>query len=153
MTPHRLLAPLIAAAGLCACTTPHSQPTLSKAVVDARAHKDVGVAAVCPPLASPTLVGFGFGQATIADTSEPALQTIAKTLACHPQATALVVGQADGHGTSAEQTQLATGRVQSVVTYLTAHAVAPSRLTQQVEGKAPAAGDQQLIVLAEGRRW
>jgi outer membrane protein OmpA-like peptidoglycan-associated protein len=153
MTPLRLSTALIAAAALAACTTPRSQPAPSKAVADARAHRDVAPDAGCPTLVSPASVGFAFNESTIADIATPALESVTRMLACHPQATALIVGDADNHGTDAEQHKLAQARVQAVSGYLTAHGVAAARLGQQVGGKAPAGGGNQLIVMAEGRRW
>ncbi|THD74465.1 MAG: hypothetical protein E7812_19300 [Phenylobacterium sp.] len=147
-----LPAALAAAVGLAACATPVSKPMLSRAVMDARAHRDAAPSATCPDLASPFSIGFGFGEATLSDITNPPLETLARGLACHPQTAAIIIGQADGHGTTADQKVLAQGRAQAVTDYLQAHSIAPQRLAMQVEGKAPA-GDPRLVVMAEGRRW
>jgi outer membrane protein OmpA-like peptidoglycan-associated protein len=144
---------LAAAGGLAGCVTHTAQPMLSRAVVDARAHRDVDKVATCGPLTSPVSVGFAFGENHLNDLAAPALGQAGQDLACHPEAAALVVGQADGHGTQAEQHQLAQDRVDAVVKDLETRGVAPARLQTQVEGKAPAGDARRLVVLAEGRRW
>jgi outer membrane protein OmpA-like peptidoglycan-associated protein len=159
MTPLRFPAALLAAAplacicALAACTTPHSQPTPSKAVAEARAHKDVTPEATCPALEPTASIGFPFENATIPDTAMPALEQATRMLACHPQVRAVVVGEADSHGTDAEQKKLSQSRIDAVISYLTTHGIAATRLTQQLEGKAPTPGDQQVVIMAEGRRW
>jgi outer membrane protein OmpA-like peptidoglycan-associated protein len=144
---------LAAAGGLAGCVTHTAQPMLSRAVVDARAHRDVDKVATCGPLTSPVSVGFAFGENQLNDLAAPALGQAGQDLACHPEAVALVVGQADGHGTEAEQHQLAQARVNAVVKDLETRGVAPARIQTQVEGKPPAGDARRLVVLAEGRRW
>lgn len=146
------LAAVLLAAGLTACTTPHAKPTLSAAVVDARAHRDIAPE-TCNPLASPLSVAFPFGESQVNELTAPALESAGKLLACHPQAGAIVVGQADGHGTAQDQHALANARVQAVVQELQRRGVAAGRLQTQVEGAAPTGDDNRLVVLAEGRRW
>jgi outer membrane protein OmpA-like peptidoglycan-associated protein len=154
-SPFRLALPavLAAAASLAGCATPHSQPVLSHAVMDARAHLDASRTAACPAPASPTSIGFGFGEASLGDTANTPLERLATTLTCRPQVSALIVGEADGHGTAEDQKKLAQSRAQAVSDYLSAHGVAARRLAMQVEGKAPPAGEARMIVMAEGRRW
>ncbi len=59
----------LGATALAACTTPHVNPQLSEAVVEARAHRNVPPEGVCPPNAlntvSPIMVGFGFGESDV----------------------------------------------------------------------------------------
>jgi outer membrane protein OmpA-like peptidoglycan-associated protein len=148
-----LLPAAAAAASLAACTTPHVKPTLSQAVVDARAHKNASAQAACTPLISPLSVGFGFGEAQLSDIAAPALDSAGQLLTCHPQAAAIVVGAADGHGTAQEQTALAAARAQAVAQELQRRGVAAERVKTQVEGTAPAGDDNRLVILAEGRRW
>jgi outer membrane protein OmpA-like peptidoglycan-associated protein len=153
--PIRLL-PLLAlaaASGLAGCVTHSAQPMLSRAVVDARAHRDVDKAATCGPLSSPVSVGFAFGENQLNDLAAPALNEASADLACHPEAVALVVGFADGHGAEAEQHQLAQVRLDAVVKDLQRRGVAAARIQTQVEGKAPAGDARRLVILAEGRRW
>jgi outer membrane protein OmpA-like peptidoglycan-associated protein len=157
MSPTRLLTlglvPALAAAGLAACTTPRVKPTLSQAVVDARAHRNTTAQATCGPLASPVSVGFAFAEAQINELAIPALQDAGQQLACHPQVSALIVGQADNHGTPQEQAALATARAQAVAQDLQGRGVAVARLQTQAQGAAPAADEGHLVILAEGRRW
>jgi len=148
------LAPaLIAAAGLAACATPTEHPTLSQAVVEARGHRNATAQATCGPLASPVSVAFPFGQAKLNELTAPALDSAAQMLACHAQAAAVVVGQADVHGTAQEQAALATARAQVVADDLKRRGVAPARLQTQIQGAAPTGDDSRLVILAEGRRW
>lgn len=138
----------LAAAG---CTT-KVKPVLSKAVAEARQHRDVAVAA-CPPVASPVSVGFGFGDASLNELAVPALEQAGQILACHPNVAAVVVGQADGHGTDQEQQALAAARAQIVIRELANRGAPRARITAQVQGTAPAGDASHLVVLAEGRRW
>ena len=141
------------ALALSGCMTERSNPAESRAVVEARAHRDAGRDAACGPLASPVSIGFAFGEPALSELAKPALETASRQLACHSDAAALVVGQADGHGTAAEQHQLAQARAEAVAGDLRARGVAAARLQTQVEGSAPAGDDKRLVVLAEGRRW
>jgi outer membrane protein OmpA-like peptidoglycan-associated protein len=152
--PFRILPVLaLVAAGLGGCITHTAKPMLSRAVVDARAHRDVNKAATCGPLSSPVSVGFAFGEGQLNDLAAPALNEAGQGLACHPGAVVLVVGQADGHGTDAEQRQLAQARVSAVVKDLQARGVPAGRIQTQIQGTAPAGDARRLVVLAEGRRW
>ena len=153
--PTRLLPilALAAASGLSGCVTHRASPMLSRAVIDARAHRDVDKAAVCGPLSSPASVGFAFGEGQLNELATPALNEAGQELACHPEAVALVIGQADGHGTDAEQRQLAQARAGAVAQDLRARGVAAARIQTQVQGAAPAGDPRRLVVLAEGRRW
>ena len=145
-----VLAPL----ALAACTTPRAQPTPSKAVLEARARqKTSGPAAGCPQLSAPMSVGFGFGESTLSDVNAPDLATLATAMTCRPELTATIVGQADGHGTTADQAKLAEDRAHAVVEDLEKRDVAGERLKTQVQGTAPAADADHLVVMAEGRRW
>jgi outer membrane protein OmpA-like peptidoglycan-associated protein len=150
---YRLAPVLIAAAGLAACTTAHEKPTLSQAVAEARAHRNATAQASCSALASPVSVGFGFGESQLSELAAPPLATAGELLACHPQASALIVGLADGHGTDQEQAALARARAEAVAKDLQGRGVTPARLKTQAEGTAPAGDDNHLVILAEGRRW
>jgi outer membrane protein OmpA-like peptidoglycan-associated protein len=65
----------------------------------------------------------------------------------------LIVGQADGHGTEADQVKLAQARADAVAQDLRARGVAAARLQTRAQGSAPAGDAQHLVILAEGRRW
>ena len=148
-----LLLPL-AALSLAGCITHSVQPTPSKAILEARAHRAANQQAkACPDVASPTSVDFGFNEGALTELDAPALQTIAAALACHPGVSAIVVGQADGHGAAAEQTKLAGQRAEAVLADLQRRGVAAARLKSQVQGTAPAGDAEHLVILAEGRRW
>jgi outer membrane protein OmpA-like peptidoglycan-associated protein len=155
MVPTRSFAPAAAllALGLAACTTPTVKPTLSEAVADARAHRNATADAGCAPIAAPVSVGFGFGESQVSELAAPALDSAGQLLTCHPQARAVVVGQADGHGTAQEQRALAAARVQAVTQELQRRGVAADRVQTQSEGAAPTGDDSRLVILAEGRRW
>lgn len=148
-----VLAALAAAAGLGGCTTHRIEPTLSRAVVDARAQRDVTHAAPCPDLSSPVSVGFAFSESSLNELAVPALESVGLQLTCHPQVSALIVGQSDGHGTDAEQRQLAQARAEAVAQDLRGRGIVAGRLQTQVQGTAPQGDAGRLVVLAEGRRW
>jgi outer membrane protein OmpA-like peptidoglycan-associated protein len=139
--------------GLAGCVTHHVTPTPSRAVAEALAHRNATQAAVCPALSSPQFVGFPFGESTLVELTTPVLLGIGQQLACHPQVSALIVSQADGHGTDAEQRQLAQARAEAVAQDLRRRGVPAARVQIQVQGTAPAGDERHLIVLAEGRRW
>jgi outer membrane protein OmpA-like peptidoglycan-associated protein len=148
------LAPaLIASASLAACATRAEKPVLSQAVVEARAHRNATAEAACAPLASPVSVTFAFGEAQLNELAVPALAAAGKLLTCHPEATAVIVGQADVHGTDQEQATLARARAQAVAEDLRSRGVGAGRLQTQAQGKPPAGDDNHLVILAEGRRW
>lgn len=151
---HRLatLLALGAAVALSGCLTQRVKPTPSKAVADARAHRTAAPAPACPVLGDTASVGFGFGAATIGEVAQPELERVAQLLACHPQVSAVIVGQADGHGTDAEQKTLAQARAEAVAAGLRIRGVAAARL-RLVQGAAPPAAEGRLVVMAEGRRW
>lgn len=151
--PLLTLAALGAAALTAGCVTHRSTPTLSKAVLDARAHRDVPATLTCPDLASPTSIAFGFEDADPGELNTQPLLKLAQGLNCHPQATALIVAQADGHGTEAEQQALAEKRAAAVRDSLAGHGVAAGRITVQIAGKAPPGDPTHVTILAEGRRW
>lgn len=157
--PNRLAARLAlgialgAALGLAGCLTPRVKPAPSKAVAEARAHRATPAPVVCPEPASPLSVGFGFGDAALGELTAQAMDQAGRTLACHPQLTALIVGQADGHGTEADRKALAQGRARAVAQALESRGVAAARLSVQVEGTAPAGDAGRMVILAEGRRW
>jgi outer membrane protein OmpA-like peptidoglycan-associated protein len=155
MVPMRsfaLSAAALLAAGLAACTAT-VKPALSEAVVDARAHRNATAELGCTAMTSPVSVGFGFGESQVSDLAGPALDSASKLLTCHPQASAVVVGEADGHGTAQDQRSLAAARVQAVAQELQRRGVAADRVQTQAEGAAPTGDDNRLVILAEGRRW
>lgn len=153
MMPLRLTTLLAAMLAVSGCMTPRSTPVPSRAVADARAHKDVTPEATCPDLEPTVSVGFPFNESAVPDTAFPVLQRTTRALACHPQIHGVVVGEADAHGTPEDQKKLSQARIEAVIAYFTAHGVAATRFSRQVQGKAPTPGDQQMVIMAEGRRW
>lgn len=154
MMPTRLfrLAPLLAA-GLAGCMTHKESPTLSLAVIEAREHRNADATAACTALVSPVRVAFGFDESQINELALPALETASQLLSCHPQASVLIFGEPDAHGTPQERAELAKGRAQAVADDLRSRGVVPARMQTQIEGEAPAGDAAHLVVLAEGRRW
>jgi peptidoglycan-associated lipoprotein len=156
-TPLVLIPALAAATALAGCTTPRVHPTPSRAVMEARAHKDVEVAQAnaCPDASVRPRVGFGFDDASLKDVAMEPLETAAAALACHPDLKAVVVGGADQHGTEADRRKLAQARAQAVIDFLHAKGIASERMTSQValDDKPPAGDAGHMIVMAEGRRW
>jgi outer membrane protein OmpA-like peptidoglycan-associated protein len=144
---------LAAALGLSGCLTTEAKPKPSQAVLDARAHKDVDAVAKCGDLVSPISVGFGFGEGSLSELAAPNVDQARQALACHPDANVVIVGQADGHGTEQEQTQLAHNRAEVVAEALRSRGVSAGRLKTQTQGTAPSGDAQHLVILAEGRRW
>lgn len=144
---------LAAAVGVCGCTT-RVKPTPSKAVLEARAHKNVATEIeLCGELTSPVSIGFGFGDGELSELAVPAVDQARQALACHPDAAAVIVGQADGHGTDQEQAKLAADRAKAVAEALQGRGIDPSRLKTQILGSAPKGDATHLLILAEGRRW
>jgi outer membrane protein OmpA-like peptidoglycan-associated protein len=155
--PSPALLALAAALGLSGCITHRVTPTLSRAVIDARAHKDVTDArnAACAPLASPMRIAFAFGEPQLSELATPAVESVGQQLACHPGVAAVVAGRADGHGTPQEQLKLAADRANAVAAALKARGVSAGRISLDIQPDAkPPTGDAtHLVVMAEGRRW
>lgn len=144
---------LTAALGLSGCLTPRVKPTPSAAVLEARQHRDAKAPPPCPALDGPISVGFGFGEAAIGELALPAVVQAAQLMTCHPGISALIVGQADVHGTEAEQRKLSEARANAVAAALRERGVAPGRIATQIQGTTPPGDATHLVVLAEGRRW
>ena len=153
--PGLALALLLAALGLSGCLTPRAKVHVSQAVQDARAHRDVAQAAACPqtPLAtaSPVQASFAFDEAALDATSGPPLAAAAQWLACH-STPVVIKPEADGHGTAAEQDDLARKRAEVVASYLTERGVPPGRIRVLARGQDAPDGEV-FLVSAEGRRW
>lgn len=144
---------LIAGLGLSGCLTQRVKPTPSAAVLEARQHRDSKAPPPCPAIDAPISVGFGFGEAAIGELAAPAVIQAAQLAACHSGASVTILGQADMHGTEAEQRKLSQDRANAVAAALRERGVAPGRIATQVQGTAPPADATHLVILAEGRRW
>lgn len=154
--PRLVLVGLVAALGLAGCTTPRAKPALSAAVADARAHRNAPRGPTCAqePLAavSPVTIGFAFNEAELTDSMARALTEAGGWLACHPEAAATVLPDADGHGSEADQDGLARRRADAVKSYLVRAGVAAERV--QILGRAAAPPTAEVFLIrAEGRRW
>jgi outer membrane protein OmpA-like peptidoglycan-associated protein len=147
---------LAAAGALAGCMTKHTKPQLSRAVIDARAHRDAPTVAACPQgeltALSPVLVGFAFNESELTESLRRPLATPAKWLACHPATAAVIKPDADNHGPDSDQDALAQARGEGVKAYLVAQGVAADRITVLRRGATEPAGGIFLI-RAEGRRW
>lgn len=146
----------VALAGCIPQMTPRMTPQVSQAVLDARAHRDAPVTPACPqaPLntVSPVMVGFGFNESALTEAMKLPLATPAQWLACHPATQAVIIPDADTHGTDAEQDALARRRAEQVRNYLTANGVADRQIRILRRGETPPTGDL-FFIRAEGRRW
>src|SRR3954454_22521572 len=120
-----LAASLVCAAALAGCLTPHVKPTLSQAVVQARAGAGQKAAA-CPTDAlasvSPVDVGFGFDDATLSEVGRQRLAAAAHWLSCNPKVPVVIAPNADRHGDAAHQADLASRRAQAVTAELRSQA-------------------------------
>jgi outer membrane protein OmpA-like peptidoglycan-associated protein len=153
---HLVLAGLATMAALAGCTTPHAKPATSQAVQDARAHRDEPTAARCPSSTlaqvSPLQLGFPFNDATRTEPMVEPIAGAARWLVCHPATPVVIRADSDGHGTAAEQDQLARQRAEVARDGLAARGVAADRIRILGRGAADPTGDV-FLVRAEGRRW
>lgn len=141
---------------LAGCMTPQLSPQTSQAVLDARAHHDIPQAPACPqqPLnaISPIQVGYPFNDSQLTEALKLPLAEPAKWLACHPATQAVIIPDADAHGTDAEQDALARARAEGVRNYLVASGVPERQIRILRRGETPPTGDL-FFIRAEGRRW
>ena len=152
----RVLAVLIAAAGLAGCFTPRVDPQLSQAVADARTRRNAPQAPSCPTdpvtAVSPITIGFAFNESELTAAMSRSLDAPARWLGCHPAAAAVIRPDADGHGAPADQDALARRRAEVVRSYLTAQGVPAIRIRILARGADEPRGED-LLIRAEGRRW
>lgn len=151
-----LLSLTIAASGLAGCTTPSVEPTLSQAVVDARARRNAPAAPACPTdpvtAVSPVTVGFAFNDSELTQAMGRSLLPPARWLACHPNVPAVIRPDADGHGSPADQDTLAQKRAEAVRAYFVGQGVPAERIRILPRAGAEPTGEV-VLVRAEGRRW
>jgi OOP family OmpA-OmpF porin len=93
-------------------------------------------------------ITFDTGKATILSGSEPVLGEIGKLMQNSPDLNLRVEGHTDNQGSAAANQALSEKRAQAVVSWLTAHGVAASRLTAQGFGQTKPVADNST---AEGR--
>ncbi len=86
-------------------------------------------------------INFDTGKATLRPDSEKVLQEIDKLLAGHTEWRMRVEGHTDNTGSAASNMTLSNQRAQAVVAWLTAHGIAPNRLTAQGFGQSKPVAD------------
>jgi outer membrane protein OmpA-like peptidoglycan-associated protein len=151
-----LAAGLICAAALTGCMTPHVQPALSQAVVQARAGAGQKPAA-CPadalPDISPVDVGFGFDDAAVSEVGRQRLAVAAHWLTCNPKVPVVIAPNADRHGDAAHQTDLASRRAQAVIDELRSQGARDALIQTLARGAADPVTAPHLLITATGRGW
>jgi len=144
------------AAALAGCMTPHVQPALSQAVVQARAGAGQTPAA-CPAddlaTLSPLDVGFGFDDAAVSEVGRQRLAGAARWLACHPGIQVVIAPNADRHGDAAHQTDLASRRAQAVADELRSQGAREAVIQTLARGAADPVSAPHLLITAKGRGW
>ena len=147
---------LIAATALSGCLTPHVQPALSQAVVQARAGAGAKTSA-CPSsdlaTISPVEVAFGFDEATVPEPGHIALADAAKWLTCNPRAEAVIQPDADNHGDAAHLTDLASRRAQAVQDELRSLGAKDTAIRILARGAPDPVSAPHLVISAKGRGW
>ena len=147
---------LVCATALSACLTPHVQPTLSQAVVQARAAAGAKPAA-CPvgevATVSPVEVGFGFDDAAVTEVGHKRLAAAVRWLACSPHAEVVVRPDADRHGDAAHQDDLAQRRAQAVEGELRSLGAKDAVIRILARGAPDPVSAPHLVISAKGRGW
>jgi outer membrane protein OmpA-like peptidoglycan-associated protein len=151
-----LAASLACAAALSGCLTPHVKPTLSQAVVQARA----GVGAkptTCPAgdlaTLSPLEMGFGFDDPALTEADHSRLGGAARWLACHPHVEVVIRPDADRHGDAPHQDGLAQRRGQAVVDELRNLGARDAVIDLLARGAPDPVTAPHLVISAKGRGW
>ena len=147
---------LACAATLAGCMTPHVQPALSQAVVQARAgagHEPAACPADDLATLSPLDIGFGFDDAAVSEVGRQRLAIAAHWLACHPGIQVVIAPNADRHGDAAHQNDLASRRAQAVVSELRGQGARDAVIQTLARGAADPVGAPHLLVTAKGRGW
>jgi outer membrane protein OmpA-like peptidoglycan-associated protein len=147
---------LACAAALSGCLTPHVQPTLSKAVVQARAGAGAKPAA-CPSsdlaTISPVEIAFGFDEATLPEVGHDRLAVAARWLACNRQVQVVIAPAADRHGDAAHQADLASRRAQAVEVDLRSQGAKDAVIQTLAAGAPDPVSAPHLVINARGRGW
>jgi outer membrane protein OmpA-like peptidoglycan-associated protein len=151
-----LASSLVSAAALSGCLTPHAKPTLSQAVVQARAGAGAKPAA-CPSsdvsTVSPLEVAFGFDEATVPEVGHKRLADAARWLACNPQVEVVIRPDADRHGDAAHQNDLAQHRAQAVSADLRSLGAKDAVIHMLARGAADPVSAPHMVIAAKGRGW
>jgi outer membrane protein OmpA-like peptidoglycan-associated protein len=147
---------LACAAALSGCLTPHVQPALSQAVVQARAGAGAKPAA-CPSsdlaTISPVEIAFGFDEATLPEVGHSRLADAARWLACNRQVPVVIAPAADRHGDAAHQADLASRRAQAVEGDLRSQGAKDAVIQTLAAGAPDPMTAPHLVINARGRGW
>ncbi|MGG6463629.1 OmpA family protein [Solilutibacter silvestris] len=84
---------------------------------------------------------FDSGSAAIEAVDEPALDTLAKTMAAHPEVQATISGYNDASGNAAKNAELSKQRAEAVRDALVAKGVDTARITLDKPAETTAGGD------------
>jgi outer membrane protein OmpA-like peptidoglycan-associated protein len=137
---------------LSGCLTQRARDQPSPAILETRAAEHQVAESACASVAStPVFVGFGFNEGDLTELQQPYLDPALTWAHCNPNAPIVVQPGSDGHGSQAEQQDLASRRGQAVAAYLRSHGVT-APVTVLAQGAAEPAGPH-LLVQAQGRRW
>jgi len=147
---------LACATALSGCLTPHAKPTTSKAILDARARVGAKTAA-CSGEAldavSPVNVGFAFDDAAIDPAAQRRLAAAAKWLACNAGVEAVILPDADNHGSDAHMAELAQQRAVAVQAQLRTLGATSTVIHMLPRGGKDPVSAPHMLLLAEGRGW
>lgn len=153
------LGPLLLA-GLAACTT-HVKPQPSAAVLEMRRsaadESRAGGGGCVDPRdlgAEATVIPFGFLLADLDATAMRRIGTVAAWGRCAPGVRIVLTGEADNHGTPAEQADLVARRLAAIRQALTSAGVAGEGISVAVSAKdVPGDAGSALVLLGRGRGW
>jgi outer membrane protein OmpA-like peptidoglycan-associated protein len=84
----------------------------------------------------PSSITFGFDSANLTPQAQTALDSVAKVLNQYPESTITITGYTDDIGSDTYNLKLSDQRAASVSTYLSAHNVSYTRLTQRGMGES-----------------
>lgn len=147
---------VLCAGGLSACLTPHVQPTLSTAVVEARAAAQVKAPACTPgglEQVSPVDAAFAFDETEISPQGGQRLAAAARWLTCNPGVEAVIRPDGDNHGDAAHLNALAEGRAKSVADKLRELGATGATLRILTRGAPDPVTTPHLLINATGRGW
>jgi outer membrane protein OmpA-like peptidoglycan-associated protein len=151
-----LAATLLCATTLCGCLTPHVQPTLSQAVIQARARAGVEPAPCASSdlsTVSPVEVAFGFDEATVPEVGHQRLALAARWLVCNPHVPVVIRPDADRHGDAAHQNDLASRRAQAVNDELRSLGAKDPIIQIVARGAPDPMTAPHMVITAKGRGW
>ncbi len=151
-----VLAVLLSSAALSACLTPHVRPAPSRAVVQARANRDIKPAPCTPSdvsTVSPVMVGFGFDEAVVGEAANDRLRVAARWLVCNPGVETVILPTADGRGDKAHLDDLASHRAQATVDALRTLGATNAVLHIVPRGGEDPVKTPHLVIQASGRGW